>query len=125
MSQLFNMLSGLVILFLLRSKHLFTSWLNSRCAVIFEPQKIKYLTVFIVSPSICHEVVGLDVMILVFCMLSFKPDFSLSSFTLIKRIFSFSSLSAIRVASSAYLRLLLFLPAIVIPACASSSWHFA
>ena len=54
-------------------------------------------------------------------MLSFKPAFSLSSFTLIKRLFSSSSLSAIRVESSAYLRLLLFLPAVLIPACYSSS----
>ena len=60
-------------------------------------------------------------MIFVFWMLSFKPTFSLSSFTFIKRLFNFSSLSAIRVVSSAYLRLLIFLPAILIPACASSS----
>ena len=56
-------------------------------------------------------------------MLSFKPTFSLSSFTLINRLFS-SSLSAIKVVSSAYLRLLTFLPAILIPACASSSLAF-
>ena len=65
--------------------------------------------------------VGLDAMILVFWMLSFKPTFSLSSFTFIKRLFSSSSLSAIRVVSSAYPRLLIFLLAILIPACASSS----
>ena len=59
-----------------------------------------------------------------FRMLSFKPTFSLSSFTFIKRLFSSSSLSAIRVVSSAYLRLLIFLPAILIPACASSSPAF-
>ena len=64
---------------------------------------------------------GLDAMIFVFWMLSFKPTFSLSSFTLIKRLFSSSSLSAIRVMSSAYLRLLIFLLAILIPAYASSS----
>ena len=57
-------------------------------------------------------------------MLSFKPTFPLSSFTFIKRLFSSSSLSAIRVGSSAYLRLLIFLPAILIPACASSSPAF-
>ena len=57
-------------------------------------------------------------------MLSFKPTFPLSSFTFIKRLFSSSSLSAIRVVSSAYLRLLIFLPAILIPACASSSLAF-
>ena len=64
---------------------------------------------------------GPDVIILVFWMLSFKPTFSLSSFTFIKRRFSSSSLSAIRVVSSAYLSLLIFLPAILIPACASSA----
>ena len=67
---------------------------------------------------------GPDAMILVFWMLSFKPTFSLSSFTLIKRLFSSSSLSAIRVVSSAYLWLLIFLLAILIPACASSSPEF-
>ena len=67
---------------------------------------------------------GTDAMILVFWMLSFKPTFSLSSFTFIKRLFSSSSVSAIRVVSSAYLRLLIFLPAILIPACASSSPAF-
>ena len=64
---------------------------------------------------------GLDAMIFVFWMLSFKPTFSLSYFTFIKRLFSYSSLSAIRVVSSAYLRFLVFLPAILIPVCASSS----
>ena len=67
---------------------------------------------------------GLDAVILVFWILSFKPTFSLSSFTFIKRLFSSSLLSAIRVVSSAYLRLLIFLPAILIPACASSSPAF-
>ena len=62
--------------------------------------------------------------LLVFWMLSFKPTFSLSSFTFIKRLFCSSSLSAIRVVSSAYLRLLIFLPAILIPTCASSSPAF-
>ena len=62
-----------------------------------------------------------DWMILVFWMLSFKPGFSLSSFTFIKRLFSSSSLSVKRVVSSAYLRLLIFPPAILIPACASCS----
>ena len=57
-------------------------------------------------------------------LLSFKPSFSLSSFTFIKRLFSSSSLSAVRLVSSAYLRLLIFLPAILIPACASSSPAF-
>ena len=67
---------------------------------------------------------GPDAMILVFWMLSYKPTFSLSSFTFIKRLFSSSSLSAIKVVSSAYLRLLIFLPAILIPAYASSSPAF-
>ena len=67
---------------------------------------------------------GPDAMIFVFWMLSFKPTFSLSSFTFIKRLFTYSSLSAIRVVSSAYLRLLIFLPAVLIPACASSSPAF-
>ena len=93
-------------------------------AVILEPPKIKSVTVSIISPSICHEVMGPDAMILVFWMLSFKPTFSLSSFTFIKRLFSSSSLSAIRVVSPAYLRLLILLPAILIPACASSSLTF-
>ena len=65
-----------------------------------------------------------DAMIFVFWMLNFKPVFSLSSFTFIKRLFNSSSLSAIRIVSSAYLRLLIFLPAILIPARASSSLAF-
>ena len=83
--------------------------------------KIKFITISIVSPSICHEVMGPDAMILVFCILSFKTTFSLSSFTFIKRVYSSFSLLAIRVVSSAYLRSLIFLPAILIPAWASSS----
>ena len=109
MSLLFNMLSRLVITFFLRSKHLLISWLQSPSALILEPPKIKSVTVCTVSPSICHEVMGLDAMILVFWLLSFKPNLVLSSFTFIKRLFS-SSLSAIRVVSSTDLRLLLFLP---------------
>ena len=69
MSLLFNMLSRLVIAFLPRSKHLLISWLQSPSSVILEPKKIKYVTVSIVSPSICHEVMGPDAMILVFWML--------------------------------------------------------
>ena len=79
MSLLFNMLARLVITFLPSSKHLLLSWLQSPYAVILEPRKIRSATVF---PSICHEVMRLDTMILVFWMLSFKPTFSLSSFTL-------------------------------------------
>ena len=65
MSLLFNMLSRLVITFLLRSKRLFISWVQSPSAVILEPQNIKSFTVSIVSPSICHEMMGPDAMILV------------------------------------------------------------
>ena len=121
MSLLLTMLSRLVITFLPRSKHLLISWLQSPSAVNLEPKKIKSDTVSTVSPSISHEVMGPDAMIFIFWMLSFKPTYSISTFTFIKRLFSFSSLSAIRVVSSAYLRLLIFLPAILIPACASSS----
>ena len=124
MSLLFNMLSMLVIAFLPRSKYLLISWLQSPSAVILEPPKIKSLTVSIVSPSICHEVMGPDAMILVFWMLSFKPTFSLSSFIFIKRLLSSSSLYAIRVVPSAYLRWLIFFLIILIPTCASSSPAF-
>ena len=82
------------------------------------------VTVSIFSPFICHEVIALDAMIFVFRMRSFKPAFSLSSFTFINRLFSCSSLSAIRIVSFAYLRLLIFLPEILIPACPSSSLAF-
>ena len=99
----FSMLSRLVIAFLSRSKHLLILWLQSSSAVIFQPSKIKPVIISIVSPSICHEVMGPDAMILVFCMLSFKPTFSFSSLTFIKRLFSSSSFSALRVVSSAYL----------------------
>ena len=107
MSLLFNMLSRLVITFLSRGKHLLISWLQSPSQVILEPPKIKSVTVSIVSPSICHEVMGPDAMILVFWMLSFKSTFSLSSFTFIKKLFSSSSLSPWSMVSSAYLRLLM------------------
>ena len=65
-SLLFNMLSRLVITYLPRSKRLLISWLQSPSAVILEPRKIKSATVFTVSPSICHKVMGPDAMILVF-----------------------------------------------------------
>ena len=81
MSLLFNMLSRLVIAFLPRSKSLLISWLQSPSAVILEPKKIKSV---IVSPSICHEVMGPNAIILVFWMLSLNPGFSLSSLTFIK-----------------------------------------
>ena len=72
MSLLFNMMSRLVIAFLPRRKRLLISWLQSPSAVISEPPKTESVTI---SSSICHEVMGLDAMILVFWMLSFKPTF--------------------------------------------------
>ena len=123
MSLLFNMLSRWVIAFLPRDKHLLISWMQSPSAVILEPPKVKSVTVSIASTSIWHYVMGLDAMIFVFWMLSFKPTSSLSAFTFIKRLFSSFLLSAMRVVSSVYLRLLIFLPAILIPACALSSLY--
>ena len=123
-SLLFNIRSRLIIAFPPRSKHLLISNLQSPFRVILEPKKLESVTLYIVFPFICHEVLGLDAMMLVFWMLNFKPVFSLSSFTFIKRVFSSSSLSAIRVVSPANLRLLIFLPAILIPACVYPTWHF-
>ena len=129
MPLLFKMLFTLAIAFLPRSKCLLNLQmvLQSPSAVTLETPKIKSVTVSIVSPSICHEVMGPDAMILVFWILSFKPAFSLSFFTFIKRLFSSSSLSAVRVVSSAYLRLLIFFPAVIFlfPACYSSSLAFS
>ena len=96
MSLLFNMLSRLVINFLPRSRHLLISWLQSTSAVILEPPKIKSDTVSTVSQSICHEVMGLDAMILVFWMLSFKSGFRVCNLfflvfditNLLKKLFS-------------------------------------
>ena len=96
--------SRLVITFLPRNKRLLISWLQSPSAVILEPPKIKSVIVSTVSPSVCHEVMVPDAMILVFWMLSFKPTFSLSAFTFIKKLFSSSLLSAIRMMSSAYMQ---------------------
>ena len=123
MSLLFNMLFRLVITFLLRSKRLLISWLQSPSAVILEPRKI-VSHCYHCFPIYLPWSDGTGCNGLVFWMLSFKPTFSLSSFTFINRLFSFSSLSATRVVSSAYLGLLIFLLAILIPACASSSPAF-
>ena len=68
MSLLFNMLSRLVIAFLPRSNHLLISWLQAPFAVVWEPKKVKSVTVFIVSASILFEIMGPDAMILVFCV---------------------------------------------------------
>ena len=115
------MLSRFIIAFFPRSKRLF----NFMAAVIicsdFRAQENKICQCSIVSPSVCHEVMGPDAMIFVFWMLSFPTAFSLSSFTFIKRLFSSFLLSAVRVVSSAYVRLLIFILKILIPSCASSS----
>ena len=123
MSLLFNTLSRFLIAF--RQEQV---PLNFMAAFIvhsdFGAQGNKICHCFHFSPSICHEVMGLDTTILVFLMLSFKTAFSLSSFILIKKLFSSASLSTITVVSSAYLRLLIFLLAILISACDSSSLAF-
>ena len=126
MSLLFNMLSRFVIAFLPKNEHLLISWLQSPSTGILEPTKIKSVTLSTFAPSSRREMMGPDAMILVFgflffLMLSFKPAVSLSSFTLIKRLFSSPSLSNFRIISSAYLRWLIFLLAVLIPACNSSS----
>ena len=89
MSLLFDMPSRLVIAFLPRSKCLLIAWLQLPSALILEPTKRKSVTV---SISVCYEVMGLDAMILVFWMLSYKPTFSLSSFTFINSV-QFSSVA--------------------------------
>ena len=116
MFLLFNMLSRSVITFLQGT--------SLPSAIILEAKKIKSIPFFFVSPSICHEAMRLDAMILLFWMLNFKQTFSLSSFTYIRKLFSSSSFSAIKGVSSAYLRSLIFLLAILIPAYASSSPAF-
>ena len=89
MSLLFNTLSQFVIAFLPRSSCLLISWLQSPFAVILKPKKRKSVTAFAFSFSVCHYVMGLDA-VFVCWMLSFKPAFPLSSFTLTKRFFSSS-----------------------------------
>ena len=117
----FNMLCRFIITFLPRGKHLLISWLQSPSAEILEP---KWKNCFHCFPIYLPWSDGTRCHILVFWMLSFKTTSSLSSFTFIKRLFSSSSLSAIRVVSSAYLRLVILLLAILITACASSSLAF-
>ena len=102
----FNILSRLVIAFLPRSKRLLISWLQSPSAVILEP-KIIVCHCLHCFPIYLHEVIGPDATIFVFWMLSFNPTFWLSSFTFTKSLLTSSSLSAIRVVSSAYMLLLL------------------
>ena len=124
MSLLFNMLSRFVIAVLQRSKCLLILWLQSLSAIILKPRKIKSIIVSTFSSSIYYEVLGQDAIIFIVWILSFKPAFSLF-FTLIKRLFSSSPLSAFKVVSSAYLRLLIFLPAILIQALGHAVWHFS
>ena len=100
-SKSYNAFSRFIIAFLPRSNHLIMSWLQSQFTVILEPMKRKSVTAATSSPSICHEGMGPDAMILVFIILSFKPALSLSSFTLFRRLFISSSFYAIIVASSA------------------------
>ena len=121
LSLLFNMLSRFVIAFLPRRKRLSISWLQSPSAVILEPQKIKSVTVSIVFPSICCEVMDQMPWSSFFECWILSQIFHFSSFTFIERLFSPFLLSSIRVVSSAYLQLLIFLLAILIPACASCS----
>ena len=124
MSLLLNMLSRFVIAFLPRSERLLISWLQSLTAVILEPKKLKSVTTSNLPLTIPYEMMGLDAMILVFWMWVLSQLFHSFLFMLIKRLFSSSSLYAIRVVSSAYLRLLIFLLAILILACDSSSPEF-
>ena len=118
MSLLFNPLSLFVITFLPRSKCLLISRLQSSSAVIFEPKKWKSVTASTLSPSVCHKEMELNDIFTFFKILSCKLSFSLSYFTFIKRFFSSSSLSAIRVVSSVWL---IFLLTVLISACNSPS----
>ena len=94
-----NMLLKFVIAFLPRSKHLLILWLKSPSAVTLEPKKVKSVTAFHFFPIYLPWSDGLDAMIFVLWMLNFKPAFSLTSFTFIKRLFTSSSLFAIGVLS--------------------------
>ena len=117
MSLLFNTLSRFVIAFLPRSESPLISWQQAPSAVILEPKKIKSVTVSTFSPCVSREVMGPDAIIFIFGMLSFRPVFSLSPVSFIKRFFSSSLPSAIKVVSSAYQRLLIFFPTVLISAC--------
>ena len=125
MPLLLKMLFRLVVNFLPRSKHLLIPWLQSPLAVTLDhTPPHNSLSLFCCFPiyfpwsdgTRCHDLSFLNV--------DFNPTFSPSSFTFIKKLFSSSSLSAIRVVSSAYLRLFIFLPTVIIPAWASSSQAF-
>ena len=114
---------GFFIAFLPRSC-LLISWLPSPSTVILESKKRKSVTASTFSLSICHAIMGLDAMTWFSLAFSLKTALSFSSFTLVKRLFNSFSLSAIRVASSTYRRLLMFLPPILIPVCNASSLAF-
>ena len=120
MSLLFNPLSRFVINFLPSSNHLLISWLQSLSTVILESKKRKSVT----SSTFHFYLSQPDAMILVFLIFSFKPALSLSSSTLIKRLFISSLFSAIRVLSSIYLRLLMLLPCIF-QLVTHPAWHFS
>ena len=125
MSLLFNMLSRLVVTLLPRSKCLLISWLQSPSAVILEPPSNKFSHCFHCFCIYLPWSDGTGSHALHFLNVEFfKPAFSLSSFSFIKRLFSSSLLSTMRVVSSTYLRLLIFLLAILIPAYVSSSPAF-
>ena len=124
MSLLFNMLFRFAIVFLPRSKHLLISRLQSPSTVILEPPQNKVCNCFHCFPIYLPWSDGIGCHDLCFWTLSFKPTFLLSSFTFIKRLFS-SSLTATRVVSFAYLRLLIFLPTILIPVCAPPAQLFS
>ena len=122
MSLLFNTLSRFVTAFLSRSNHQI-SWLQSPSAVILESKKRKSVTTSTFSLSICHAVMGPDAMILVlffFLIFSLKPALSLSSFTLIKRLFS-----AIRVVWSVVSEVVDVSPAFWFQLVTHPAWHFS
>ena len=123
--SVFNLLSLFLTAFLSRNRSILNLWLQLPPTVILDSKKRKSATVSTGYPSISHEVMGPDAMIFIVWMSSFKPGFSLSSFTFIKSLFSYSSFSVIKVVSFAYLRWLIFIPSILIPACASSGPVFA
>ena len=124
-SLLFNILSRFVIAFLLRSKQFFKfHGCSHHLQWFWIPRKWSLSLFPFFSPIYLPWSNGTRWHDLSFWMLSFKTAFSLSSFTFIKRLFSSSSLSAIREESPTYLRLLIFLLAILIPACASTSPAF-
>ena len=124
MSLLFNMLSRFVIAFLSRSKRLLILWMHSPSAVILEPKKTKSIVISPFPTSICHEVMDPDAMILVFWMLSLNQLFHSSLSPASRGSLVLLHFLPWEWCHSAYLRLLISLPAILIPACDSSSSAF-